>query len=94
MSTLGKTIKMIRTYRGLKQTDFSDVLSSVALSNIENDKAIPSKENLKGICKILKVPVAFVLLMSLDEKDVDVEDRQMYKNRILELERMLVPNAL
>ena len=69
---LGKRIARRRRALGLKQCEAAEMLdiSNNYLSNIENNKSIPSLETFTAICDILRTTPNYLLLGLLDTNDI------------------------
>lgn len=87
---IGTAIKIIRKNKGYSQGDFAILcdMSVNALCQIEKNNSIPQKYNLKSICKVLNVPVSYILFFSISDEDIPEEKRKMFyilSNAIKEL---------
>ena len=91
---LGKTISQLRENRKLKQADFADVLaiSQTYLSQIENNRKIPNISLLEKVSEKLGIPLPFIFVLALDEKDIPKNKEEHFrilepllKNFVLEL---------
>ena len=63
-----KTIKLIRTLKGLKQKELSEKInvSHNYLSAVENEKREPSLIFLNKLSEVLKVPISFFFIENVD----------------------------
>jgi len=88
---IGKTIKSIRTERGLKQKDLAAKLSMTAefLSKIENNEKKPSWPTLSEIADALDVTVPFILLSSISADDIKAGEKQNFLKMKHGLEMLL-----
>jgi len=90
---IGKTLKLIRILKGLKQKDLADKLgiSPNYLSCVENDKREPSLSFIKLVSKELDVPVGFLFLDNIDESTMSEEQKSIYnkiKNLLTEFQSL------
>lgn len=78
---IGKTLKLIRILKGLKQKELADKLgiSPNYLSAVENDKREPSLSFIKLVSKKLDVPVSFLFLDNIDESSMSEEQKVIYQ---------------
>ena len=69
---LGKRIALRRRALGLKQCETAERLdiSNNYLSNIENNKSIPSLETFAAICDVLNTTPNYLLLGIMDSNDI------------------------
>lgn len=79
--TIGKTISTIRKQKNISQKELARRcgLPLVALSNIENERTIPSRETIEALAIGLDVPMESLLLMSLDSEETSHEKRSLYR---------------
>jgi len=94
---IGKTLKLIRILKGLKQKELADKLgiSPNYLSSVENDKREPSLSFIKLVSKELDVPVSFLFLDNIDEEAMSEEQKVIYqklKNLLVEFQSLRVNN--
>jgi len=95
---IGKTLKLIRISRELKQKELADKLgiSPNYLSSVENAKREPSLSFIKLVSKELDVPVSFLFLDNVDEESMSEERRTTYqklKNLLVEFQSLKANNA-
>ncbi len=78
---LGKTIKLLRKNRNLKQSDLAKKLdiTTTGLSLIENGHVKPSKNRIVKICEVFDIPETFLMFLSVDENDLSKEKRTAFK---------------
>ena len=90
---IGETIRKIRKEKKLSQQDLAYLcsISSNAICQIERDHAFPKQETIKMICKVLEIPVAYLLLSCIEEKDVPA-DRQFVFSALKKLMADLLLN--
>jgi transcriptional regulator with XRE-family HTH domain len=95
---IGKTLKLIRIIRGLKQKELAKRLgiSPNYLSSVENAKREPSLSFIKLVSKELDVPVSFLFLDNIDEESMPEEQRAIYqklKSLLVEFQSLKTNNA-
>lgn len=94
MMQIGKTIKLLRVWTGLKQKELAENLgvSATYLSALENDKREPSLSLLKGLSQQLNVPVGLLLVESMDDfRNMSPSERAKYdklKDLLLDIQRL------
>lgn len=81
---IGKAIVAIRSERHISQKDLSEKsgLASGYLSQIENDKKLPSLESLNSICQALNVPVYVFLLKAKIEEGIDDPSQMVFLRQL------------
>lgn len=90
---IGKTIKIIRTFRGLKQKELArrmDVTPNY-LSSVENEKREPSLTFLKNFADELDVPLSFLFVYSIDEDKLKSQNNEIlekFKNILLDFQEL------
>ena len=90
---IGRTLKLIRILKGLKQKSLAEKLgiSPNYLSSVENDKREPSLSFIKLVSKELDVPVSFLFLDNIDEEMMSEEQKAIYqklKNLLVEFQNL------
>lgn len=77
----GKTLKLIRVLKGLKQKELAEKLgvSPNYLSLIENDRREPSLSFIKALSKGLDVPVSFLFLDNINEENMTAEQKTLFE---------------
>lgn len=95
---IGKTLKLIRILKGMKQKELADKLhvSPNYLSSVENDKREPSLSFIKLASKELDVPVSFLFLDNIDEASMSEEQKVTYqklKSLLIEFQSLKSNNA-
>lgn len=78
---IGRALKEIRKEKGLSQRQLSEGtgISQTAISQFESGKRDPHKTTVNTILTFLNVPVAYVVLLSIDDVDVNQEKKEAYK---------------
>lgn len=81
---VGKAIVAIRNERHISQKELADKtkLASGYLSQIENDKKLPSLEALDSICRALNVPVYVFLLKAKIEEGITDPDQMVFLRQL------------
>ncbi|MBI5840552.1 MAG: helix-turn-helix transcriptional regulator [Chloroflexi bacterium] len=77
---IGKTIKLLRISKGLKQSDLAERIkvSTNYISLIENDKREPSLSFLKELASSLDIPVGLLFLeLDMSKKEVSPQERDL-----------------
>ena len=77
---IGKTIKFLRTTKGLKQSDLAEQVnvSKNYISLIENNKREPSLSFLKELASKLDIPVSLLFLeLDMNKKEVNPQERDL-----------------
>jgi transcriptional regulator with XRE-family HTH domain len=78
---ISKALLGIRKETGYSQNVFADKLGITQsyLSQIEHGKKTPSIDLIECYCDIFKKPIAFVLWMALEEKDVPESKKAIFR---------------
>lgn len=81
---VGKAIVAIRNERHLSQKELAEKskLASGYLSQIENDKKLPSLEALDSICQALNVPMYVFLLKAKIEEGINDPDQMVFLRQL------------
>lgn len=95
---IGRTLKLIRVLKGLKQKALAEKLgiSPNYLSSVENDKKEPSLSFIRLVSKELDVPVSFLFLDNVGEEAMSEEQRAIYqklKSLLVEFQSLKVNNT-
>ncbi len=91
----GKTLKLIRVLKVIKQKDLAEKLgiSPNYLSLIENDRREPSLSFIRAISKELGVPVSFLFLDTTSEEHMTDEQKALFgkiKNLLREFQDLKI----
>lgn len=54
-------------------------MSANALCAIELNRALPAKETIVKICRVLNVPVGYLLFFALTEEDIPQDKRELFR---------------
>jgi len=81
---IGKAIVAIRNERHISQKELADKskLANGYLSQIENDKKLPSLEALDSICQALNVPMYVFLLKAKIEEGISDPDQMVFLRQL------------
>src|SRR5690349_8943713 len=77
---IGKTIKFLRSAKGLKQSDLAKKVkvSTNYISLIENDKREPSLSFLRELASVLDIPVSLLFLeLDMSKKEINPQERDL-----------------
>ncbi len=90
--SVGKTIKIFRASRGLKQKDLADSIKIKVqyLSAIENEKREPSLSLLRRISEFFKIPIS-LFFWDKEESDSGEDSSSLEKIKKLIFEIALNP---
>ena len=95
---IGKTLKLVRIMKGLRQKDLADKLgiSPNYLSAVENDKREPSLSFIKLVSKELDVPLSFLFLDNIEQAYMSEEQKVIYeklKSLLVEFQRLKIKST-
>jgi transcriptional regulator with XRE-family HTH domain len=81
---IGKAVVAIRNERHISQKELADrtKLANGYLSQIENDKKLPSLEALDSICQALNVPMYVFLLKAKIEESINDPDQMVFLRQL------------
>lgn len=77
---IGKTIKLLRIAKGLKQLEMAEKLQVSAnyISLVENDKREPSLSFMKDLSIVLDIPIGLLFLeLDMSKKEVSPQERDL-----------------
>lgn len=80
MQTIGSTLKSIREEKGLLLQDVTSVtgINKTLLSRIENDKRLPTREQVNLLCNYYKVQKNEIIVQWLSDKIVyEMQDEDL-----------------
>jgi transcriptional regulator with XRE-family HTH domain len=77
---IGKAIRQLRKDKNLSQKELADLIeiSQNSLSQIEIGSKRPNPQTMKRICKVLNTSESMLYILSVEEKDVPAERKQMF----------------
>lgn len=73
---IGDSIRKLRMWREMTQRIG---MSANALCAIELNRAFPAKETIVKICRVLNVPVGYLLFFALTEEDIPQDKRELFR---------------
>lgn len=87
--SISKRLKTLREERKLSQGDLAKLakIHPVQISKYENDKAVPSPDNLKMLAKILQVTVDYLLFDGQKKEEVEFNN-PVLKEKFLLINKM------
>ena len=76
---LGKTIKLVRTRKGMKQKKLAESagISVSYLSLIEQGRRDPNMRTLEGIANALNVPLSILVFLAADKEELSGIDQEL-----------------
>ncbi len=79
--SIGERVKMLRTGKGIKQTELAKILnsSSAVLSAIEVDKNAPSIEMLNALSKFFNVSTDYILNGKEEPNTISDDEQEVIK---------------
>ena len=82
---LGKAIKTMRVSKGLTQRQLGKAIgcSETNMLFMETERTFPRKNKIDAICKVLKIPMSYLLMFSITLDDIP-EDKQSLYTSIVE----------
>lgn len=88
---IGKAIKMLRQERNMTQVQLAErcLMNNNSLSDLETGKTFPPKSTIERICKAIGIPVAYVLMASIEECDFPESKRILYRTQLEPLRKEL-----
>lgn len=92
LMNLGGSIKHFRQQRGLNQKAFAEALDITGpyLSLIESNQRTPALAMLEGIAAKLEVPLPVLMFHAMEENDVPVEKRDLFRSIFEPMKEMIV----
>ena len=78
---IGQAIKELRTKRDMTQEQLaaSVGMTTNAISMWELGKRIPPKESIERLCRAFGIPVSYMLMAAIEEKDIPEEKRVLFR---------------
>lgn len=78
---IGQAIRALRQKRNMTQSKLAAHvgMSVNAISSWELGKSNPPKESVALICDAFHVPVSFLMLSTIEEKDIPEDKRVLYR---------------
>lgn len=92
MSSIGKSIRSIRLWKALSQTEISKKtgISTNTLSQIELGKTMPSDKSLTKISMALEVDKSLIFANSLDVDSFDTDSKKLVASAAKRLINQLI----
>lgn len=77
---LGKAIKTIRVSKGLTQRQLAKAIgcSETNMLFMENGRIFPRMNKIDSICKVLEIPVSYLLMFSITQDDIPENKQGLY----------------
>lgn len=78
---IGQAIKTLRNKQNMTQGDLASRIgmSVNAVSSWELGKSFPPKESIKRICDAFQIPESYLMLSTVEEKDIPENKRVLYR---------------
>ena len=78
---IGDSVRKLRMWREMTQKELAQRIgvSANALCAIELNRAFPSKETIVKVCRVLDVPVGYLLFFALTEEDIPQDKRELFR---------------
>lgn len=78
---LGESLRLARKKANLKQIEVAELsgLSQAYLSQVEKGKKEPSMDALRGLCRVIGVPVPILFWSMLEEGDVPEKKQEAFR---------------
>ncbi len=91
---IGQAIKLLRQKQNMTQRELAACIgmSVNAVSSWELGKSSPPKESVALICAAFHVPVSFLMLSAVEEKDIPENKRILYRALLEPLKNELLEN--
>lgn len=79
---LGPAIRSIRKDKGFTQAELArgSGITQTYLSLLESGSKEPSLTTLRAICKVLQMPIPFILFKALSDEDIVEERREHFRS--------------
>lgn len=78
---IGDSIRKLRMWREMTQKELAQRIgmSANALCAIELNRAFPAKETIVKVCRVLGIPVGYLLFFALTEEDIPQDKRELFR---------------
>ena len=78
---IGDSVRKLRMWREMTQKELAQRIgvSANALCAIELNRAFSAKETIMKICRVLNVPVGYLLFFALTEEDILQDKRELFR---------------
>lgn len=89
---IGQAIKILRHKNGMTQPQLAVKcgISTNALLALEKGRAYPAKATVDKLCKAFDIPQSYMLMASIEEKDIPEEKRVLYRALLVPLRNELL----
>ena len=89
---IGQAIKILRQKNSLTQRQLAARcgMSVNALCSLEKGKAYPPMATVEKLCKAFDIPQSYMLMASIEEKDIPEEKRVLYRALLVPLREELL----
>lgn len=77
---LGKAIKTIRVSKGLTQRQLAKAIgcSETNMLFMKTGRTFPRKSKIDAICKVLGIPMSYLLMFSITPDDIPEDKKSLY----------------
>lgn len=88
---IGSAIKQLRIKAGYSQQNFAKLckMANTTLSDIENNKQYPHNKNLLNICEVLKIDLAWLVIITLTDAKIPLIFKSKFRKMHGELVKLL-----
>lgn len=78
---IGDSIRKLRMWREMTQKELAQRIgmSANALCAIELNRTFPGKETIVKVCRVLGIPVGYLLFFALTEEDIPQDKRELFR---------------
>ena len=89
---LGQAIKALRIKQQMTQAELAERvgMSTNAVSQIELGKTIPPKATIERMAHAFGIPVSYILMATIEERDIPEEKRVLYRTLLEPLRNELL----
>lgn len=89
---LGKAIKTIRVSKGLTQRQLAKAIgcSETNMLFMETGRTFPRKSKIDAICKVLGIPMSYLLMFSITPDDIPEDKKSLLEPMRNEFTRELL----
>jgi len=89
---IGQAIKKLRQKNGMTQAQLAERcgVSQNSICSLETGKAYPPKATVEKLCQAFDIPQSFLLMASIEEKDIPEEKRVLYRALLVPLREELL----
>jgi len=93
---IGSAIKYFRNQRGLSQKALAEAMEITApyLSLVESNQRVPTIAFLEQVARVFDVPLPILMFFALEEKDVPLKKRTMFRSLIEPVRSMVSSSFL